>query len=169
MIFVPLKTTCLASSPAMSPPGIEMASTTSASTGTFDTGTDSPVSIDSLTIASPERRTRSAGKVVRDASERSITSPGTRVVESSVIPTSEQVISSSYGEIRESTHILLHGKLLHRKRSETFPSFVQRSAVESINRQCLASNSKRNGSLTARVSIRVEMILTTLIIAIAKA
>jgi hypothetical protein len=33
------------------------------SIGTLETGTDSPVSIDSLTIASPERRTTSAGKV----------------------------------------------------------------------------------------------------------
>jgi hypothetical protein len=91
MIFVPQNTTCLVSSGATSPPGLLISKISASSTGYFETGTDSPVSIDSLTMASPERSTRSAGKVLRLASETSTTSPGTRDDESSMIPSTEKV------------------------------------------------------------------------------
>jgi hypothetical protein len=55
-------------------------------TGTFDTGTDSPVSIDSFTMASPESSKASHGKTARSGSDESKISPGTRFEQSVVIP-----------------------------------------------------------------------------------
>lgn len=85
-IFVPLKTTWRDNSGGTSPPGLLTSETPSTSTGTLETGTDSPVSMDSFTIASPERRRKSAGKVCKEGSEMSTTSPGTRSPESLIIP-----------------------------------------------------------------------------------
>lgn len=56
------------------------------SIGTLETGTDSPVSIYSLTMASPESSTASQGKRASDGSAASNTSPGTRESESIVRP-----------------------------------------------------------------------------------
>lgn len=77
MILVPENTTWRDRSGAISPPGRLMSWILGGSTGYLDTGTDSPVSIDSLTMASPDSMTKSAGKVSREASATSTTSPGT--------------------------------------------------------------------------------------------
>ena len=86
IILVPLYRTCFDKSALISPPGADTRLTTADSIGTLETGTDSPVSIDSLTIASPERRTTSAGKVCKFSYARSIKSPGTSEAESSMVP-----------------------------------------------------------------------------------
>ena len=53
---------------------------------TLLTGTLSPVSMLSLTIASPESKRISAGKMESDGEERLITSPGTSVLVSRIAP-----------------------------------------------------------------------------------
>jgi hypothetical protein len=85
-IFVPQNMKCLPRSGGTSPPTAIIARTVTSSTGILETGTDSPVSIDSLTIASPDRRTTSAGKVCKDPSARSMRSPGTSCDESVTSP-----------------------------------------------------------------------------------
>lgn len=52
----------------------------------FETGTLSPVSMLSFTIASPDKRKMSAGKRGARNSERLTMSPGTSFEESSVVP-----------------------------------------------------------------------------------
>jgi hypothetical protein len=54
--------------------------------GNLLTGTDSPVNMLSLTIASPERRNMSQGKNVSCDSVKFTMSPGTSVVESLSCP-----------------------------------------------------------------------------------
>lgn len=54
--------------------------------GILETGTDSPVSMDSFTIASPERRTASQGKTPSEVSAASKMSPGTSEDESTICP-----------------------------------------------------------------------------------
>lgn len=60
------------------------------SVGTLLTGTLSPVSMLSLTMASPERRNMSAGMSVRFEEERLTTSPGTRFGEARSVPAGGQ-------------------------------------------------------------------------------
>lgn len=128
MILVPLYRTCFDKSALISLPGAETSPTTPDSIGTLDTGTDSPVSIDSLTMASPERRTTSAGKVCKFSYARSIKSPGTSEAESSMVPVEIWVS----GAVFESfvvvwTHIPSRDTRAPGTRSATFLAFARRS------------------------------------------
>lgn len=91
MILVPQNKMCLAKAGEGSPTMLLIAFRADSTTGSLDTGMDSPVSIDSLTIASPDNNNRSAGKVCRLAADTSITSPGTSSIESTVVPEEHQL------------------------------------------------------------------------------
>lgn len=87
MILVPQNKICFARAGGGSPDKEAIMPMLEELNANFDTGIDSPVSIDSFTIASPESNSKSAGNELRLFSETSMTSPGTSSAESAICPT----------------------------------------------------------------------------------
>ena len=171
MILVPLYRTCFDKSALISPPGAETRPTTPDSIGTLETGTDSPVSIDSLTIASPERRTTSAGKVCKFSYARSIKSPGTSEAESSMIP-ARVCSGSGLGIFFRRLDARSHSESRYTRTGHENRDISRiRSTFCGACKVSFCSHSffPRVSELTARVSSRVEMMETTEMTAIAKA